>query len=525
MGDETGGGQPALDLLDWWRSELLKLYRGEVRHPVMIALQPTIKRFNIPPQPFLDLITAFEQDQRIVHYQTFDELLGYCQNSANPVGRLVLYLCESFDEQRAALSDHICTSLQLANFWQDVKRDYSDLGRIYLPQEDRLRFGVADDDLHAFRFTPAFRSLMEFEVARTRQLFENGRPLLNQLPRAIRADIQLFLEGGLAILRKIERANYDVLSARPKLSKREKVGLIIKVLKQSATTVPKPAPDTSTVRSFHWCRQLTKRTAKNFRYAFLVLPRSQRRAMDVLYAFMRLTDDIADEPGDINAKRLLLQAWRQALERCLNGDYSHPLHPALHEIVQRYSIPAQYLYEVIDGVSSDLLPEKLASFNDLYAYCYRVASAVGLCCIHIWGFRGEQAKEFAEAAGIAFQLTNILRDLGEDLEAGRVYIPADEIEKFNAPPSTWRSQNENFRRLMQFQVERAQAYYKTGAKLSPYLNASGRAVFQVMLKIYRGLLEEIVRRDYDVFREPVKLSRGRKLLHLMAGFPIRWGWR
>src|SRR5437762_3838611 len=124
LADETGGGQWAVDLLHWWREELLCCYEGKARHPVMVALHETIQRFHIPPQPFLDLLVAFEQDQRVHRYQTYEQLLGYCRHSANPVGQLVLYVCEAFDNQRAALSDHICTGLQLANFWQDVARDY-----------------------------------------------------------------------------------------------------------------------------------------------------------------------------------------------------------------------------------------------------------------------------------------------------------------------------------------------------------------------------------------------------------------
>src|SRR5438128_3089523 len=165
LADEAGGGTRALELLRWWRTELLRCYDGRPRHPVTVALSSTIRQFAIPPQPFLDLLFAFEQDQLVKRYQTFEQLLDYCRCSANPVGRLVLYLCESFDEERARLSDHICTALQLANFWQDVARDL-DIGRVYLPAEDRRRFGYTDADLRARRFNPAFASLMRFEVDR-----------------------------------------------------------------------------------------------------------------------------------------------------------------------------------------------------------------------------------------------------------------------------------------------------------------------------------------------------------------------
>ncbi len=225
LGDETGGGPRALALLRWWREELLRCYDGRPRHPVMVALCQTIRRYRIPPQPFLDLLFAFEQDQLVKTYATFDQLLNYCRYSANPVGHLVLYLCESFDPPRAALADHICTGLQLANFWQDVARDL-DIGRVYLPEEDRKRFGYADGDLQARRFTPAFAELMRFEVGRARDLFSRGMPLVEQVPAEVRADVELFLRGGLAILRKIERRRYNVWAARPVLAKWEKAALL-----------------------------------------------------------------------------------------------------------------------------------------------------------------------------------------------------------------------------------------------------------------------------------------------------------
>jgi squalene synthase HpnC len=225
LGDETGGGQRALDLLQWWREELLLCYDGKSRHPVMIALQDTIRRFHIPPTPFLDLIRAFEQDQVVKRHDTYDQLLDYCRYSANPVGHLVLYLCECFDERNGQLSDAICTGLQLANFWQDVSRDL-DIGRVYLPGEDRIRFGYGDADLEARRFTPAFAELMGFEVKRTRALFEKGMPLIALVPNDVQTDIELFARGGLSILSKIEEIGYNVWQTRPVLRKWEKLSLL-----------------------------------------------------------------------------------------------------------------------------------------------------------------------------------------------------------------------------------------------------------------------------------------------------------
>jgi squalene synthase HpnC len=225
LADEAGGGTQALALLRWWREELLRCYQGTARHPVMIALRETIEHFRIPPQPFLDLLFAFEQDQLVKRYQTFEQLLGYCRYSANPVGHLVLYLCGAYDAGRAALADAVCTALQLANFWQDVARDF-DIGRVYLPEEDLLRFGYSEADLQSRRYTPAFADLLRYEVDRTRDLFYRGVPLLERVPQEVRLDIELFLRGGLAILRKIERCQYNVWVTRPVLAKWEKAALL-----------------------------------------------------------------------------------------------------------------------------------------------------------------------------------------------------------------------------------------------------------------------------------------------------------
>jgi phytoene synthase len=278
--------------------------------------------------------------------------------------------------------------------------------------------------------------------------------------------------------------------------------------------------------SYTDCERLARREAGNFYHAFHVLPRPQRRAMCALYAFMRVTDDLADEPGEPAAKRRALKQWRSDLHAALAGDYRHRLHPALHDTVMRFGVPVAHLEEVINGVEMDLEPVRFADFAALYRYCYRVASAVGLACIHIWGFRGEQARVHAEQAGIALQLTNILRDLPEDLARGRVYLPVEDLERFGCDPLRLRRGPDDcaFRELMRFEIERARGYYDAAGGLKPLLSPAGRAVFQVMLRTYRGLLDEIERRGYDVFRGRVRLSRWRKLSLVLQALPVRCGW-
>jgi phytoene synthase len=281
----------------------------------------------------------------------------------------------------------------------------------------------------------------------------------------------------------------------------------------------------SLAESYDYCERLARREAGNFYHAFRLLPRPQRRAMCALYAFMRVADDLSDGPEPIPEKRTLLDDWRCQLDRALAGSYGHRLHPAFHHTVAAYGIPRQYLIDVLDGVGMDLEPVRYDTFADLYPYCYRVASAVGLACIHIWGFERPEAKGFAESAGIAFQLTNILRDLAEDAARGRVYLPREDLERFGYTEEQLGRgvRDDNFRRLMRFEAERARSYYEAARPLAPLLRPAGRAVYLVMSRTYRGLLEAIERRDYDVFSERVRLSRWHKMWLALRALPVRWG--
>jgi phytoene synthase len=289
---------------------------------------------------------------------------------------------------------------------------------------------------------------------------------------------------------------------------------------------PSPPHHLTLSQSYRYSDQLARRKAGNFYHAFRLLPRGQRRAMSALYAFMRITDDVTDEPGAATDKRAALEHWRRQLDRALAGEYTHPVHAALHDTVCNHGIPRVYLDDVLDGVGTDLEPVRFATFAELYRYCYRVASAVGLACIHIWGFADERARAHAESAGIAFQLTNILRDLGEDAARGRVYLPVEDLDRFGYSEDSLRrgEHNPQFRALMEFQVDRARGYYEAARPLAELLPPPGRAVFQVMTRTYCGLLDAIVARDYDVFSSRVRLSRWRKLWWTVQALPVRFGW-
>lgn len=225
LGDEVGDAKQSLELLDQWETELNACYEGSPRHPVFVALTETVKQCNIPKHEFSDLLTAFRRDQTITRFETFQDVLGYCRYSANPVGHLVLYLCGYSDEERQQLSDYTCTALQLANFWQDVHVDYGK-GRIYLPLEDLKRFGVSEDDIEQRRATVGFLDMMRFEVERAWQWFERGLPLAKKVGKELAVDIELFSRGGQEILNAIERQGFDVLRKRPVISRGRKLLLV-----------------------------------------------------------------------------------------------------------------------------------------------------------------------------------------------------------------------------------------------------------------------------------------------------------
>ncbi len=233
LGDEIGDPAESLRLLEWWRNELDGMYAGRVSHPVFVALAATVRQYGIPREPFANLVAAFIQDQTVGRYRDWEDLFGYCRNSANPVGRLVLYLCGYADAGRQRLSDATCTALQLANFWQDVTVDWRK-DRVYMPLDVLERHGCGVEDLAAGRFTPAFRDAMRECVEKARELFLEGLPLVGMVNRRLALDLDLFSRGGLRVLRKIEARRYDVLSGRPAISKAERLGLLLAALARTA---------------------------------------------------------------------------------------------------------------------------------------------------------------------------------------------------------------------------------------------------------------------------------------------------
>lgn len=265
--------------------------------------------------------------------------------------------------------------------------------------------------------------------------------------------------------------------------------------------------------SYAWCRDVARKRAKNFYYSFVLLKADQKNAMCAMYAFMRYCDDLSDETGTTTHDTM--RQWRADLDRALDGHFTdHPVWPAFHDAVTRYRIPRQYFHDMIDGVSSDLDPQHIRTFDDLYKYCYRVASVVGLTIIHIFGFEDPKALELAEKCGIAFQLTNILRDVQEDIGLGRVYLPAEDLARFHVDPRAI-TYTPAFVELMRFEAARARRYYQESMPLIGLVHRESRASLWALIQIYYRLLDRIEQQQYRVLDRRIRLSTPEKLLILL----------
>ncbi len=267
--------------------------------------------------------------------------------------------------------------------------------------------------------------------------------------------------------------------------------------------------------SYAWCRNVARTQAKNFYYSFLLLDKPRRDAMCAIYAFNRLADDLSDDPG-VKTTELFTQ-FRADLDAALDGHApDHPLWLAFADSVHRYSIPRQYFHQMIDGVQSDISFHSLETFDELYAYCYRVASVVGLTIIHVLGFTDPQAPKLAEKCGVAFQLTNILRDVREDYDRDRVYLPQEDLRRHNVAPNDLGKDEVSpaLRKVLMLEAERARGYYRDAMPLIQMVNPSGRPMLKALIKTYSKLLDRLIARDYEVLRERISLAKAEKLLIL-----------
>jgi squalene synthase HpnC len=554
LGDEIPDPNRALELLDWWERELNACYEGHPSHAIFVALRETTLAKDIPKQPFADLLKAFRQDQTVKRYPNWDAVLDYCVYSANPVGHLVLYLCGYRDPERQQLADATCTALQLANFWQDVSRDL-EKGRIYIPLDIAASHEVSEADIVTRRFSDNYVRLMKELVARTRHLFGEGLPLVKMVDARLSVDLEMFGRGGIAVLDAIKSSGYNTLQHRPSISKSKQarllgrslaVHLAAKLSRKSADqsvgarhAVPESprhaiagapstaatSPSTTLADSYDACFRIAKAAHSNFYYAFFLLPKSRRDGIVALYAFMRLIDDVADEGEDLTIKQRGLAKWRAALDAAVTGSPvdsdSSPagaaeVLPALVDTMRRYNMPARYLHDLISGAEMDLTVRDYQTFDRLREYCYRVAGTVGLTCTHVFGFTDPRALDLAEKLGLAFQLTNIIRDVHDDYALGRVYIPEEDLQRYNVAPEDFGRSEATLgvRELLRFEADRAWQNYQEGAELLGLIDPESRGTLWLLTQTYSALLARIESLDFAVFGERVRLSRAEKMLFI-----------
>lgn len=267
-------------------------------------------------------------------------------------------------------------------------------------------------------------------------------------------------------------------------------------------------------QSYRHCRQLARRTAKNFYYSFLVMPRAKRDAMCAIYAFMRRSDDIADSAANPAIALEGLRQWRATVDAALTGkETGEAILPALADTVRRYDIPAEHFHELLDGTEMDQSKARYETFDELYQYCYRVASCVGLVVLPVFGYEDKSAVVPAEACGIAFQLTNILRDVKEDATMGRIYLPREDLAKFGVSEDDIMNHRDTpqFIELMRFEAGRAREFYRKAEPLAGMIHADSRGTLRVMMEIYGGILRKIERKNYAVFDERIRLSAAEKI--------------
>jgi len=529
LGDDYPGDREAA--LRWLAAELAAAFKGRASHPLLVALGAVARERGLSREPFARLIEANRLDQRKRRYQTFAELLSYCDLSANPVGELVLQLVGAATPERVARSNLICTALQVIEHLQDVGEDYR-RGRIYLPQEDLERFGVGERELGAQRTSPSLAALIAFEADRARALLLAGEPILTGLSGFARVAVAGYLAGGHAALKRLERAGFQVLerpvagSAKPQRAAR------------TAALLARCAAGRLGRSPLQVCAAITRREAANFYYGIRLLDRERRLALCAVYAYARLVDDIAD--GELAAERKLaeLAELRRRLGEALRAkqvDLGEPALAGLAIAARRFPLPHDQLYALIDGVEMDVVGRRYQTLPELLRYCEKVASSVGLLSLAIYGTLNPAASWTARAAaelGIALQLTNILRDLREDASRGRLYLPEAELARFalspqelldglaggELPPTV----RPYLAALVGWLAGVAQGYFERGLSLVDQLDHRSRACVLAMAGIYRETLAAIQREPLAPLAGRISLAAPRKAgvaLQALGGVP------
>ena len=466
--DEPGHGdaETRRGKLHDWRARLLAPPDG---HPVFVALGASRQELGLDTSLFERLLDAFERDLDQPAYDTWDDLLTYCRDSAEPVGRLVLRAAGDQDEDNAALSDRLCTALQLTNFWQDLSRD-EPRGRAYLPRSERAELGDA--------------RALAWSIARTRRLFDDAAPLAGRAPRPLRAWLRAVDAGGRAVLERVGRLGPDAFRVRPTLGAGDRARMLVRAF---GPGVP----------------------ASSFGASFLLLPPGRREALTALHAFCRALDDEIDEAPTPAHALAGLERARAETQRVLEGDPRSPVGARLVDAWARLGADrggrlAEGLGALLDGLAIDARGEAMRTDDDLELYCSFVGGGPGVAALPVFG--RDDAVAFARALGIALQRTNVLRDIAADARAGRVYVPRADLEAFEIDPAALAgpAPPPGARRLARALAARARASFTRARAALPRGAARDLAPALGMGGVYEGVLARIEADPGRIWRERVR---------------------
>ena len=508
-GDEAAGSREAL--LDLLEADLKRIYHGTPRIPLLRALAPTVHECGVPQETLQRLVEANRQDQRVSRYAALDDLLAYCALSANPIGELVLRIFGQALPENIALSDRVCSALQILEHCQDVAEDF-ERGRIYLPTVDLERFSCAEQDLVAPRATSELRALIWFEVTRAGEMLDEAARLVTRLDGLARLAVAGYVAGGRATVRAFADAGHDPLRTAVRPNRLRVVGEWAK-LSVSAPRTPGPADRVQS--AYQHCEEITRAEARNFSYGIQLLPGPKRRALSAVYAFARRIDDIGD--GDLPAadKLMRLQRAREDLQ-AVGPSAIDPVLVALDDAHRRMPIDLTAFDDLIDGCEADVRGTRYDTFDELLHYCRCVAGSVGRLSLGVFDCSDHaRATPMADALGVALQLTNILRDVLEDRRGGRIYLPQQDMDKFGVSleldaTGALTDGRANLAGLVRFEARRAQTWYAEGLQLLPLLDHRSRACCASMAGIYRQLLRAISARPRQAMQQRMSLSAPQK---------------
>ena len=519
IADTTRPVQERLDRLDEWEEKLVLAQKGVAETDVFIALSHTLQQFDLPLQPFLALLSAFKQDVTVLRYPNYEALLDYCRRSADPVGRIVLMLHGIRDEEAFRASDAICTALQITNHLQDVKED-AERGIVYMPQDEMKRFAVSEDDLLEGAATPQLRAFLVFQIKRTKRLFKQGLPLLYRTRGALGRELRAIWRGGIAALDAISRAEWNACAGSPLLNGRDKAQSLLAAFRPVYRLESRVGRHAEEELNRAYCRWFIRASRSNFSLSFFSLPAEKRRAIMAVYAYCRMADDIADEPGEISLKRASLREWKEALEQLGEESPAHPIIGELAWASRKYDLPPEHFRAICDGVAMDLEESRFENLSELENYCDKVASAVGLACLGIFGAKSEFAKDYAVCLGRALQMTNILRDVWEDAEQGRFYIPQCEMDEYGVSDSDLRDKNDTSEvlSLLGSLAHRAREYYEGANEALGYEKTGNLFPARIMGRIYRRLLSEMEEKHFRHMNYRPSLTARKKLQEALRCF-------